>query len=117
MLTSPGIFAPGGLLGAGLQSATWIYILRHAGFALFVIAYALLKDSDPVKWPSQGSTRTAIVASVGLVVALACGTTVLVTASNAFMPRVMLDMTQFSDLWVYVAAPTTALFVLALVLL
>jgi len=30
MLTFPGVFAPGGLLGAGLQSTTWIYILWHA---------------------------------------------------------------------------------------
>src|SRR6202022_4267192 len=47
MLTFPDVFTPGGLLGAGLQSTTWIYILWHAGFPTFVIAYALLKDPDP----------------------------------------------------------------------
>jgi uncharacterized membrane protein YedE/YeeE len=50
MLTFPAVFTPGGLLGAGLQQSThWLYILWHAGFPMFVIAYALLKDADPAK--------------------------------------------------------------------
>src|SRR5882672_9994621 len=49
MLTFPGVFAPGGLLGAGLQSSAWLAILWHAGFPLFVIVYALLKNADPSK--------------------------------------------------------------------
>ena len=43
MLSFPGLFAPGGLLGAGPQSTAWIYMFWHAGFPLFVVAYALLK--------------------------------------------------------------------------
>jgi hypothetical protein len=39
MLTFPGVFAPSGLLGAGLYSAQWLYSLRQIGFPLFVIAY------------------------------------------------------------------------------
>src|SRR3981189_810727 len=38
MLTFPAVFAPNGLLGAGLQSTSWLYALWHAGFAMFVIA-------------------------------------------------------------------------------
>ena len=49
MLTFPGVFTPSGLLGAGLQTTNWLYILWHAGFPTFVIAYALLKDADPTK--------------------------------------------------------------------
>src|SRR5262249_34264540 len=30
MLTFPGVFTPGGLLGAGLQTTTWLYTLWHA---------------------------------------------------------------------------------------
>src|SRR5712672_1321626 len=45
MLTFPSVFTPGGLLGAGLQSTTWIYILWPAGFPMCVIAYALSKDA------------------------------------------------------------------------
>src|SRR3979411_3077506 len=53
MLTFPGVFAPPRPLGAGPQSTSWLYILWHAGFPMFVIAYALLKDTDPAK--GQGS--------------------------------------------------------------
>jgi len=74
MLTFPGVFAPGGLLGAGLQSTTWIYILWHGGFPIFVIAYALLKDADPAKWLWQGSVGAAILASVAATAAVVvCG--------------------------------------------
>src|SRR5262249_12577784 len=56
MLTFPGVFAPSGLLGAGLQSTAWLYILWHAGFPPFVIAYALLKDHHPNKRLRQSPT-------------------------------------------------------------
>src|ERR1700682_2852139 len=42
LLTFPGVFAPSGLLGAGLQSTAWLYILWYGGFIMFVIAYVLL---------------------------------------------------------------------------
>jgi signal transduction histidine kinase len=116
-LTFPGEFAPGGHLGAGLQSTVWLYVLSHAGFALFVITYTLLKDEDPIKWLSQSSVRAAILASVGSVTALVCCATVLVTAGDALVPRLMLDTLRVSNLWFYVVGPTAALIVLALVLL
>jgi hypothetical protein len=41
MLTFPGLFTPGGLLGAGLQSTNWLYVLQYACFPTFVIAYCI----------------------------------------------------------------------------
>src|SRR6202047_3619705 len=66
MLTFPGLLAPMGLLGAGLQSTTWLYILWHAGFPMFVIAYALLKDANPAKRLWQGSLGGGIPSGVVL---------------------------------------------------
>src|SRR5215468_11712660 len=54
LLTFPGVFAPGGLLGAGLQSTDWLYILWHAGFPMFIIAYSLVKDADPTTGLRRG---------------------------------------------------------------
>jgi hypothetical protein len=85
-LTFPGVFAPGGGLGAGLQSTVWLYVLSHAGFALFAIIYTLLKDADPIEWLSPRSVRAAIMASVGSVTALVCCATVLVTAGRPILP-------------------------------
>jgi hypothetical protein len=82
VLTFPGVFAPGGLLGAGLQSTAWLYILWHAGFPLFVIAYALLKDADPSKQPWKGSVSAAILSSIAVIAGI-CAATFLIIAGDA----------------------------------
>src|ERR1700687_1307600 len=117
-LTFPGIFTPGGLLGAGLQQSThWLYILWHAGFPMFVIAYALLKDADPAKRLWQVSVGAAILSSVAVTAAVVCVATFLVTAGDAQLPRIALDAVRFSPLWYYAAGGLALLSVLALVVL
>jgi hypothetical protein len=59
MLTFPGTFAPAGLLGAGLQTTTWIYILWHGGFPLFVLGYTVLKEQSPAKHGWSGCKHPA----------------------------------------------------------
>ena len=44
-LVFPGVFSPSGLLGAGPQTAAWLYVFWHSGFPLFVIAYGILARS------------------------------------------------------------------------
>src|ERR1700757_1445634 len=88
LLTFPGVFTPGGLLGAGLQSTNWLYILWHGGFPTFVMAYALLKDPDPTKGLWRGSAGAAILSSVATTAAIVCAATFLVTAGDALMPRI-----------------------------
>src|SRR5262249_5038699 len=89
LVTFPGVFAPGGLLGAGLQSTDWLFNLWHAGFPTFVIAYTLLKDADPTKGLWRGSAGAAILLSVAVTAAIVCAMTVLVTAGQAHLPRTM----------------------------
>src|ERR1700682_6366930 len=117
MLTFPGVFTPGGLLGAGLQTTNWLYILWHAGFPMFVIAYALLKDAHPTKGLWQGSPGAAILSSVTMTAAVVCAATLLVTAENALLPSTMLDPVHFSTLRVYVAGFQALLSVAALIVL
>jgi signal transduction histidine kinase len=103
MLTFPGVFAPSGLLGAGMQSASWLYTLWHAGFPMVVVTYALLKDRDPAKRLSQGSAGPAIVWSVAITAAVVCAVTVIVTVGHPLLPRIYLDSIRLSPLWSYVA--------------
>jgi signal transduction histidine kinase len=110
-LTFPGVFTPGGLLGAGLQSTPWLYIVWHAGFPMFVIAYGLLKDADPTKWVRRGSVGAAILSSVAGTAAIVCAATFLVTAGNSQLPRIALDPVRFSSVWLY-APGSMALFAL-----
>jgi signal transduction histidine kinase len=117
MLTFPGIFSPSGLLDASLQSAAWLYVLWHAGFPTFVIAYALLKDADPAKHSWRGSAGAAIVSSIATSAAVVCAATLFVTAEEALLPPLLLDALRLAPLWFYVAAFAVLLNVVALVVL
>jgi len=88
MLTFPGVFTPGGLLGAGLQTAAWLSALRYACIPPFVIAYALLNDPDPPKRLWKGSVGATIVWSVAMSAAIVCAVTFLVIAGDAYLPVV-----------------------------
>ncbi|HUA56133.1 MAG TPA: MASE4 domain-containing protein [Candidatus Sulfotelmatobacter sp.] len=85
-LTFPGLFAAGGLLGAGAQSTAWLYMFWHGGFPLAVTAYALLERGDAARAPlAPAALWRAAVAVAALVVAL----TALATAGEAYLPPIM----------------------------
>jgi signal transduction histidine kinase len=90
-LTFPGAFAPTGLLGAGLQSAVWLYDVWHAGLPVAVIVYALRKDEVSGATMPQRSPATVIAASVTTVIAIVCGLTLIVTAGEWLLPSLLLD--------------------------
>jgi signal transduction histidine kinase len=118
VLTFPGLFTPGGLLGAGLQSTAWLYFLWHAGFPVFVIAYALLKHADPSKRRWNGSLSAAILLSAAVAVAAVCAATLLVTAGHALLPSLMRDaVSAAGSLHQYVAGCTALVSLVALVVL
>jgi hypothetical protein len=117
MLTFPGVFAPGGLLGAGLQTTSWLYTLWHAGFPMFVIAYVLLKDADPAKGLWQGSAGAAILLSIAMTAAVVCAVAFIVTAGDALLPPINVDPLHFSTVWLYIAGCLALLSVLALIVL
>ena len=58
-LTFPGVFAPGGLLGAGPQTTAWLYVFWHGGFALGVLLYAVIARNEAAKVaaPRRGPHR------------------------------------------------------------
>jgi two-component system sensor histidine kinase/response regulator len=83
--TFPGMFAPGGLLGAGPQSTAWIYMFWHSGFPLFVLAYALLKRGERQVPVSRAATAAIPV----LAVLLGAGLLLLATAGQSLLPAIM----------------------------
>ena len=80
-LTFPGLFVPGGLLGAGPQSTAWLYMFWHAGFPLCVIGYAVLKGS--IQRPGT------IGLGVALSIAAALAFTALATSTEGVLPPIM----------------------------
>jgi signal transduction histidine kinase/CheY-like chemotaxis protein len=88
MLSFPGLFAEGGLLGAGPQTTAWLYMFWHGGFPLLVIGYAL--QPRPAGDVAMGmNVRVAILASIGAVAATVCAAVVLTTAGQALLPAIM----------------------------
>jgi signal transduction histidine kinase len=89
-LAFPGAFTPTGLLGAGLQSAVWLYWFWHAGLPLAIIGYALLKDTERVADPRVA--RAAIRLSVAGVLALVTGLFWFVTQHHDLLPVMFVDV-------------------------
>jgi signal transduction histidine kinase len=116
-LTFPGAFSPTGLLGAGLQSTTYLYIFWHLGIPPCVIAYALLKRADPSIRVFRGNVRTAIAASCIGVLLFVCLLTLLVTAGESLLPSIMINTVQANVLWHFTAPFLLTLSTIAIVLL
>lgn len=114
ILTFPGAFSATGLLGAGSQTAGWLYFLWHFGFPIAVIGYVLLKDK---KSSIRYSASSAIVWTVISLVGLVCLLTWIVTAKEQFLPVVFVDGTTFSPLTNYLTGTDLLLTALAFALL
>ena len=101
VLMFPGLFSPAGLLGAGPQSTSAMYIFWHAGFPLLVIGYALFKGDGiaPAVRNAAPTGRAGIVAllSIAAVIAVVGAYTVFVTAGRDYLPM-FLDNNKTSDL-------------------
>src|SRR6266478_645598 len=116
ILTFPGVFGSTSLIG-GMQSTVWLYVFWHAGFPMFVIGYALLKDADPSKQLWHGSVAAQIALSVAVTTAGVLVVTVICTAGEALLPQVMLDSLRFGPLWPIAGAPVVLLSTSALIAL
>src|SRR3974390_116434 len=92
VLTFPGAFAPSGLLGAGLSTTAWLFILWHLGLPVSVIGYAYLIDEK------RTLPHSAIYWSVAFVIALACALTWVVTAHHDALPALFVDQIHIAPL-------------------
>ena len=70
-LTFAGAFSPHGLLGAGLQTGSWLFIFWHIGFAAALLAYSVLKRD--IRLIPELSLPKVIAGSIIAVTALVCG--------------------------------------------
>jgi two-component system sensor histidine kinase/response regulator len=94
-LTFPGLFTATGLLGAGPQSTAWLFMFWHAGFPLFVLAYAVLRrrpDAGRAPGATLGLTpvrrHAALLIPLGAVMA-AASLVALATAGAPLLPQIM----------------------------
>jgi signal transduction histidine kinase len=116
LLMFPGVFAPEGLIG-GIQGRAYVYFVWHAGFPIFVIIYALLKDAPPDKRYWNGTLSAAITLSVVVTVAVVSLLASFLAVKASTLPRVELDPLRFSPLWLYFALPMASVIILAVLVL
>jgi signal transduction histidine kinase len=115
-LAFPGAFSPTGLLGAGLQTVPWLATFWMLGYPFVVLFYAVLrKESETLV--SQGSTRIAVIASIGVVIAIVLTLTWIATAGESHLPKLVLSGNQPSGDLQYVGALLCLLAATALLLL
>jgi len=98
-LTFAGAFSPHGLLGAGLQTGSWLFIFWHIGFAAALLAYGVLKRRD--RRMPESSLPKVITGSIIVVAALVCAITWLTTGGEAHLPPIVLDEARISPIVVY----------------
>jgi signal transduction histidine kinase len=100
-LTFAGAFTAAGLLGAGIQTGSWLFIFWHIGFAAGLLAYAGLREETGPTPVSEASALPAIGWSVASMATLVLGLTWLSTAGADLLPPIILDQSRMSPIVVY----------------
>jgi signal transduction histidine kinase len=104
-LTFSGAFSATGLLNASIQTGSYLFIFWHIGFALALMAYAILRRYH-VKPIAIASAWWALIVSLVSVTALVCFLTWLSTAGEALLPRIVSDQSRISGIVIYPIAFT-----------
>ncbi|NPU10380.1 PAS domain S-box protein [Bradyrhizobium sp. 83002] len=100
-LVFPGLYSQTGLLGAGPQSAVWIYMIWHGGFPFFVLAYALHTRRRFAPVSSVAAPLSFAILGVAIVLAALTWT---VIAFDSSLPALIHDGTATTALKVVVGA-------------
>ena len=123
MLSFPGAFSPTGLLGAGTQTTAWLYVFWHAGFAPFVIVYALLNEDRAALDTLQKAGRVVAAPDshgpvpLGIAITIVASVVLaLITMSYASLPVVVIAG-RFTPLFKMVVSVCVVLALAALVAL
>ena len=89
-LAFPGAYSATGLIGDGINSAAWIFVLWHSSFAIAVIVYALTKDAKEAASLSGRSATGTIAIAIACILAATVGLTI----GTVFLPNLFISVTQ-----------------------
>jgi signal transduction histidine kinase len=116
-MTFPGAFTPSGLLGAGPQTAAWLYVVWHVALPAAAWGYALLKRRPLAPAGIDATPAVAIRRTVLLVVPAAALLTWGAVAVSDSLPTLVTSATTFAPTASVVTALPLAASVLAFALL
>jgi signal transduction histidine kinase len=116
LLTFPGVFKATGVIG-GLQTRPFIYFFWHAGFPIFVICYALLKDDyrPGPRW--VGKVGSGVGLSIAITTAVVAAAAILFSFGNSLLPNVQVDLVHVGPQFLYLGVPTSVLILAAFIIL
>lgn len=86
LLTFPGVFAPDGLLDAGVNTTAWLYTIRRAALPIAVIAYVQLKQADASSQPGTERPAENIALWVWSAIIFAGIITLVITSEHGLLP-------------------------------
>ncbi|MGY3513749.1 MASE4 domain-containing protein [Bradyrhizobium lupini] len=85
-LAFPNGYASAGVIGDGLNSPAWLYVLWHATFPAAIFGYGFTKDHSAGGRPGKPATA-AIIIVVGCIGAAVAGLTWIVNAKAEWLPN------------------------------
>ena len=118
-LAFPGAYGPAGVIGDGMDSAAWFFVLWHTSFPLSVVIYALLKDAPLAVNGGRRSTGSNIGLVIAFTLVAIAALTWIVTAGTAYLPQLYVGditrQTPFAShinavMWLWSAAALAVLF-------
>jgi len=96
-LTFPGAFTATGLLGAGQQTAAWLYLPWHVGVPAAALGYVLLRSQPTATAGSHTASAAVIARTVLVVVAAASVLTWAAIVAQDSLPTLVIDGGTFSS--------------------
>lgn len=116
LLVFPGVFAEHGLLGAGPQSAVWLWMIWHGGSPAFLICFAMIAPVDERLSEKNSAYIFGWAWMIGTLV-LVAGATLLTTLGHDLLPTLVVQGDYARSFDLGVAPLVLALNGLAVVLL
>ncbi len=89
LLTFPGVFSATGLLGAGTQTTGWLYCFWHGGYAVFLLAFAVLRRLAPNA--RYRGTGPLVFFTLLLTAILALVLTLVAIESERYLPMIIVN--------------------------
>ena len=90
-LTFPGAFSPNGLLGAGVNTTSWIAFFRRAAIPIAVMLYVHFRRTDSAAQPGTERPGPRVALSVFGAIALAAAVAILTTSGHNLLPQIYLN--------------------------
>lgn len=102
----PGVFTATGLLGAGMQTAVWIWVIWHAGFPLLILLAAAQRRFEP---GAAAARRSGAVTACAAVL-LGFGFSLLAIFRSSWMPLLVAhgSYARLSHGWIGIAVEAIA---------